>query len=255
MVNFNTETEWTNLQGKTLQYGPRDSGIRVGQVIVFDVILSSGAKFSVAVGLAIAGFAMPYPPLQLFMVVTGCILTGILYLALRDEWDAQLDLLDQHIEKRKPAPAPETTKAPPQEIVIRRENATGYNERTIKVPNPPSAAFLIAVYRSRQSTGRIPGERFFADPAQFGDKADAWLDVLEQLEIVEKIGEYETSPRRWSDHWTLKKALQVFGYVDEWDAQLELLAEHVEKGVPAQVPPQLQIVRAQPPATPKITEK
>lgn len=249
MVDYNTETPWTNLQGKAVQYSPRDNGIRVGQVIVFDVILASGAKFSVAVGLAIAGVAMPYPPLQLFMIVTGGILTGILYLALRDEWDAQLDLLDQHIERRRDKkstedkPAGNPMEREPVQIVIRKENATGYNERTIKVPNPPSAAFIVAVHRARQSTGRIPGERFFADPAQFGDKADAWLDVLEQLEIVEKIGEYETSPRRWSDHWTVDKALRVFGYVDE--------AEEVAAQVPPQVPPQPQIAARAAPRNPQ----
>lgn len=144
-------------------------------------------------------------------------------------------------------PTPMPSQGSPLEIVMRKENATGYHERTIKVPNPPSATFVIAVYRSRQSTGRIPGERFFADPAQFGGKADAWLDVLEQLEIVEKIGEYETSPRRWSDHWTLDKALRVFGYVEE--------AEEAALQVPAQVPAQPQTVRAQLPATPKMPNK
>lgn len=143
-------------------------------------------------------------------------------------------------QKESPLPIP----VPAATIVLRTETATGYKEKYLRIDNPPSAAFIVAVYRSQGAgmDGRIPGERYFE--GMFRDKADGWLSKLEELGVIEKIWPHDTSPRRWTGALSLNQVLQAFGY-ETVDAAY----------VPPQPSPQAKTVREQPPATPKAGAK
>lgn len=232
------------LEGHLLQTGgtpaprskPAQPVVAQAAKTVFGTFMPYVLLLSVCAGvIGVGATLLPFSREQVAMEAAGWI--AFIGTAIVSIYEA----VDYERKNAPPEPETEQPKTPGQTIVIRDNTQTGYREREVKIENPPSRAFIVAVWSSRAVGvgNRIPGERFFED--QFKDKADGWLSIMETLGMIEKIWEYETSPRRWCARVGVNQALAMLSY------------EPIEE--PPQQPPQPEKVRAQSPATPKMAGK
>lgn len=181
-------------------------------------------KMSALIGVSITGFALPvfatvpdmrdltittaYNCIVIFMRVFGAAgfigyLVGAYYEAIHFErqWE-----LHAEIQRAKlPGPKPQTVN-----LTVKTETPTGYHEESRTIVNPPSLDFLTWLWQSASSTGRIPGER--AIEAQWGARADPWLDTLAKEGFLEKVGANPNAPRRIVAGTTFTEVCVRFGY-------------------------------------------
>lgn len=181
-------------------------------------------KMSGLIGISITGFALPvfatvpdmqdltittaYNCIVIFMRVFGAAgfvgyFVGAYYEAIHFErqWE-----LHAEIQRAKlPGPKPQTVN-----LTINKPTDTGFHQESRAIVNPPSLDFLTWLWQSASTTGRIPGER--AVEAQWGARADPWLDTLTKEGFIEKVGANHNAPRRIVASTAFTEVCARFGY-------------------------------------------
>lgn len=181
-------------------------------------------KMSALIGVSITGFALPvfatvpdmrdltittaYNCVVIFMRVFGAAgfigyLVGAYYEAIH--FERQWELHAEMQRARLPGPKPQTVN-----LTITKPTESGIHQESRTIINPPTLEFLTWLWQSASSTGRIPGER--AIEAQWGARADPWLDTLAKEGFLEKTGTNHNAPRRIVAGTTFTEVCARFGY-------------------------------------------
>lgn len=196
-------------------------------------------KMSLLLGISYVGFTLPvfhtipdmqdlpittaYNCLVIFMRVfgaAGCAGYAVGAYYEYKHFERQWKLHEEIQRAKLPGPKPQTVN-----LTITKPTESGIHQESRTIVNPPSLDFLTWLWQSASSTGRIPGER--AIEAQWGARADPWLDTLAKEGFLEKTGTNHNAPRRIVAGTTFTEVCARFGYSPAPQAVVSAIAQTV----------------------------
>ncbi len=198
---------------------------KVGQSVLIGVVAPFGFMFALGAGTVSLGSALPgdWIPARAFCILFGFGLGATGLLAMVVDCRVQVDRANAEIEHalaRTDALRPQIvvpTPLPPAPQVIEIHSTVrtdGGSQTKIKQYTPeqiPPREFIEWLFVSVNGSGRVPGERAIFD--RWTASANAWLAVMEDQDLIEKVGDYPNAPRRICEGVTPVIAYARFGYI------------------------------------------
>ncbi len=198
---------------------------KVGQSVLIGVVMPFSFMFALGAGTISFGSALPgdWIPARAFFIVFGLGLGATGLLAMIVDCRVQVDRANAEIDHalartdalRPPLVVPAVLPPVPQVIEIHSTVRTdGGSQTKIKQYAPeqiPPREFLEWLFTGAGASGRVPGERMIFD--RWTASANAWLAVLEDQDLIEKVGDHPNAPRRICDGVTPVIAYARFGYL------------------------------------------